>query len=38
MLRIGTSWYNIIGEPKVLGEYHGTHEILRDLEITFAFK
>ena len=38
MLHIGRSAWQIVGDPKTLGEYHGTHEILMDQEITIALK
>ena len=38
MLRIGNSVWLIVGDPKTLGEYHGTHEIVLDQEITIALK
>ena len=38
MLHIGNSAWQIVGDPKTLGEYHGTHEILMDQEITIALK
>jgi len=37
-LYLGKTYWNLIGEPKVIGEYHGTHEILRDVEVTISLK
>jgi len=38
MMRICNSYWQIVGDPKTIGEYHGMHEILLDQEITFALK
>ena len=38
MLRMSNSVWQIVGDPKTLGEYHGTHEIVLDQEMTFALK
>ena len=38
MVRICNSVWQIVGDPKTIGEYHGTHEILLDQEMTIALK